>query len=336
MKRKLSDDKTPLRTVLVGCGRMGKNHLRVLQSDPRFNVVAVVDSNPKRLSPDITVKRLKNIGELSSVDYDCAVLATPTVSHYEHGLELCKLGRPFLMEKPVCTSGADARKLLKAVKKHKARVAVGHVERSNPVVSKLQQILESGGLGRPIHFSFTRIGGYPENIHQGDNVLIDLAVHDIDIMQYLCGEVEVISAILHSTRSPGVFDTAEILLQSKAGPSASIHVNWVTPTKVRTLRVTATRGVGFLDYMLQTCTVFGGALLGKRREPELEFSHLVKAYQDSDRIEFGVRKEEPLKIQLDNFYRFIRKESNNCCSIGEAVRVLELAEQALRYAKDGK
>ena len=122
-------------------------------------------------------------------------------------------------------------------------------------------------------------------------------------------------------------------MRSAAGPSASIHANWVTPTKIRSLRVTGTHGVGFVDYMLQSCVVHGGRLLGPRDEPKLEFNQLVQAYQSNDRIEFGVKKEEPLKIQLEHYFRLLTGGKSDCCTPEEAVSTLELAHEALKYAK---
>src|SRR6185295_8566276 len=95
------------------------------------------------------------------------------------------------------------------------RLAVGHVERFNPAIRKLREVIRGGWLGEPIHFSFTRIGGYPETIPEGNNVLLDLAVHDVDVLRSLVGPVKVNASLCHSTWKPGVLDTSEIVLESK-------------------------------------------------------------------------------------------------------------------------
>ena len=96
-----------------------------------------------------------------------------------------------------------------------------------------------------------------------NNVLMDLAVHDIDVLHSLVGMhpgFEVKGVALHSILRENVFDTAEILLENSRSMSASIHVNWITPTKIRNLRVTGTGGVCMVDYILQTCVLLGGDL----------------------------------------------------------------------------
>lgn len=325
--------------VVIGLGRMGKNHLRLLSQDSRFNVIGLVDPRVEQrtsVENHLNYPAYGSINQIKKLDFDCAVVASSSSTHYKVASYLVSLGKPFLVEKPFCHNSASARLLASSIYNKKIKVAVGHIERFNPAVRKLSDVIKAGWIGKPIHFSFTRIGGYPENVKGGDNVLFDLAVHDIDILNLLAGRMKLLGGIAHSTIKKGINDTAEILLRSDKGPSASIHVNWITPTKVRTLRVTGTRGVGFIDYMLQTCTVYGGNLLGYREEPKLEFNQLLQAYQNNDRIEFGVKKEEPLKVQLDNFYCLLSNKANNCCTPEEAVYTIDLAEEAIRRAKTRK
>jgi UDP-N-acetylglucosamine 3-dehydrogenase len=172
------------------------------------------------------------------------------------------------------------------------------------------------------------VGGYPNEPGRGNNVLVDLAVHDVDVLHLLEGKMRVVASACHSTVKRGVLDTAEIMLRSpRNGPSASIHVNWITPTKIRTLRVTGTGGVGIVDYMLQTCTIFGGDLVGPRLYPGSSFEQLVQAYQGNDRIEFGVKKVEPLRNELEDFARYVRGFPHTSCTGSEALYSLEIAEE---------
>jgi UDP-N-acetylglucosamine 3-dehydrogenase len=203
------------------------------------------------------------------------------------------------------------------------------VERFNPAVRKLQEVVAHGWLGDPIHFSFTRVGGYPDHVVNKKNVLLDLAVHDLDIFQLFANPVTINACLCHSTFQENIFDTAEILARGKNGISGSIHVNWVTPTKIRSVRVTGTRGVCLVDYMLQTCTLLGGLLLGARSEPRTEFSSLIEAYKNSDRIEFGVAKEEPLRLELDAFYHALNGQPSHLCTGKEGALLTAMVEDAI-------
>ena len=84
----------------------------------------------------------------------------------------------------------------------------------------------------------------------------------------MIGPLKLEASVCHSTLKEGVHDTAEIFVTSASSVTATVHVNWITPTKIRTIRVTGTRGVCFVDYILQTCEVTGGGLLDYGAQPE--------------------------------------------------------------------
>jgi UDP-N-acetylglucosamine 3-dehydrogenase len=320
------------KTILIGAGKMGKNHLRVLLEDPRFDVVAVVDPRAADIFREPKFLTATSLGELGDLGWDCAVVAAPTPLHFPIGRELIARGKPILMEKPLAATPPECDELVTMVEARGVKMAVGHLERFNPAVRKVSELIRSGWLGRTVHFSFTRVGGYPEGITTGDNVLIDLAIHDLDILRFLVGPVVVRASVCHSAWRAGVFDTAEILLTADGGQSASIHTNWVTPTKLRTLRVTGTRGVCFADYILQSCVMFGGNMLRKMAAEEFDFRSLIEDYKSTDRVEFGIVKQEPLKVQLDMFYRMLAGQTTEICSPREAAAAVALANQAISVA----
>lgn len=326
-----------LRAVLLGVGRMGRNHLRLLSESPDFELVGVVDAGATVKVPEGT-RYAKDLREIDPSSFDVAFVATPTATHHAIALDLIAKKKHLLLEKPIASTFAQGREIVKAAADAGVKIAVGHVERFNPAVRKVREVIRGGWLGSPIHFSFTRVGGYPETILAGNNVLIDLAVHDIDVLRSLVGPVRVEASLCHSSWKAGVLDTAEIMLEAHGGPTASVHVNWITPTKIRSLRITGTRGVCFVDYILQTCELYGGSLT-QRVEPATidSFESLLEHYRTTDRVVFGVAKEEPLRIQMQQFARYLRDgESGELCLGEDAVAAVLVAERAMQGAvKDG-
>jgi UDP-N-acetylglucosamine 3-dehydrogenase len=319
-----------LRVVLLGLGRMGRNHLRLISESPDFELAGVVDVGKVERPQGVTF--IEDLAALRSVDFEVAIVATPTVTHRDVVLELVGMKKHVLVEKPIASSYALGREVLEAAASAGVTIAVGHVERFNPVVRKLREVIRGGWLGDPIHFSFTRVGGYPETILEGNNVLLDLAVHDIDAFRSLVGQVRVEASMAHSSFRPGVLDTAEIVLESAAGPTASVHVNWVTPTKIRTVRVTGTRGVCFADYILQSCELYGGNLT-QRIEPTRvdSFESIQEHYRTTDRVVFGVKKEEPLRIQLQQFATYLKNgDAGELCLGEDALAAVLVAERAMQ------
>lgn len=319
-----------IRVVLVGLGRMGRNHYRVLRETPGYELVAVVDAKANPPADLGTTKFVRDLGEVPDDAYDLAVVATPTGTHHEVGMALIAKGKHLLMEKPLASTYEQGRTMLEAAQKKGVRLVVGHVERLNPAVRKLREIIKEGFLGTPIHFAFTRVGGYPDTLVQGNNVILDLAVHDIDVLRSLVGPLKLEHSMCHVTWREGVFDTAEILLAATTGASATVHVNWITPTKIRSIRVTGTRGVCFVDYMLQTCELLGGSLL-KRHEPQnLSFDVLQELYRTTDKIHFGVTKVEPLKVQATQLHALLTHgDTGELCTGADALAAVLLAERAV-------
>lgn len=304
-----------IKIVLFGLGRMGRNHLRLIKSDSRFDLVAVLD--PAGAPPSVpALSPLTSIEELDGIAPDAAIVATPTPTHAPIAFRLLARGLRVLVEKPLAVSHGQCRDILRQREAVGAlgaiRFAVGHVERFNPAVRALADAIARGDVGEPIHFVSTRIGGYPGAASHENNVALDLAVHDLDVLRMLVGPLRVEASACHATTDPHVCDTAEILLSSQHGASATVHVDWIAPTKVRTLRVTGTKGAAFVDYIAQTCAVVRG----------------------SERVELPVERCEPLRAQLDAFHDMITTgERGLLCSGEDAAAAVLLAERALAASR---
>jgi UDP-N-acetylglucosamine 3-dehydrogenase len=320
---------TNQRVAIIGLGRMGRNHLRVLAETPGFEIAAIVDPHaPAPADPAIALFR--TVRELHAIDFDAAVIASPTETHGEVALELIAMGKHLLVEKPIANTFAGGKEVLLAARAKGTLLAVGHLERFNPAVRKLREVLDEGFLGTPIHFAFTRVGGYPDTLMTGNNVLLDLAVHDIDVLRSLLGPLRLEHSTCHVTWKEGVFDTAEIFLGSGSGATADVHVNWITPTKIRSIRVTGTRGVCFVDYILQTCELHGGGLLKPHAPDSSSFEELQEMYRATDKIVFGVRREEPLRAQAEQFCTFLAGgAAGELCTGSDALAAVLLAERAV-------
>ncbi|HEY8076425.1 MAG TPA: Gfo/Idh/MocA family oxidoreductase [Labilithrix sp.] len=324
-----------IKIAVIGLGRMGRNHMRVLRDTPGFELVAVVDAFAAPPSDLGAIKFFRSVDDLAGLAFDAAVVATPTETHYDIGKKLLAMGKSLLVEKPIASTYAQGRELIETAQKQGTKLAVGHVERFNPAVRKLRELIKEGWLGTPIHFSFTRVGGFPETLLKGNNVILDLAVHDIDVLRSIVGPLKLEHSMCHATWRPPVFDTAEIFLAAASGPSASVHVNWITPTKIRSIRVTGTRGVCFVDYILQTCELLGGLLLKPLEPSSASFDVINELYRTSDKIQFGVQKVEPLRAQATQFHRFVTEgEAGEACTGHDALAAVLLAERAVQVEKE--
>lgn len=316
--------------AVFGAGRMGRNHVRIVQQNARFELVGVVDPAVPSIQGVTTVRTAEELPG----SFDVAIVSVPTAKHFEVGKQLLEAGKHVLIEKPLAATAAQAIALAELARSLGRKLAVGHVERFNPAVHKLDEVIRSGILGKAIHFSFTRVGGYPASMIEANDVLIDLAVHDIDVFSSLCGDCDLVAAQTHITTDRPVVDTATILLRSRAGTTADIHTNWITPTKLRQIRVTGTSGVCFVDYILQTCEMFGGNLLKRLDPAENDYTSLRSQYTNADKIHFSVENREPLLLQLEQFARFIETgDTGRLCLGDRAAATVALAEAARESAR---
>jgi UDP-N-acetylglucosamine 3-dehydrogenase len=304
---------------------------------PLIDLVAVVDPfilqpTNHALLPD-GVGAYPTLEGLVGTEFDAIVVATPTQTHFKVVKQALSFKKPILVEKPICSTPEEGDALTRLANQAGVLLAVGHVERQNPAIRKLKEVVDSGIIGQPIHCSVTRVGGYPDNVQEGNNVLLDLAVHDLDVLQMVFGAFEYQSSFVHSTVKDGIFDTAQIMGVCGGNVSADIHVNWITPTKIRAIRLTGTHGVCFVDYMLQTCSLMGGNLLNRRPDTHFSYKELIEMYRGSDKIEFGVTRQEPLRVQVDQFIRALEGKPHSLCLAPEATRIVKLAEQSLNEAR---
>lgn len=316
-----------VRTCLFGLGHMGKNHLRVLQDDPRYDLLAVIDpvteSLPETAKP---VPLHKQIPE--TLDFDLAVVAAPTELHFSLVTELLNRGVHVFVEKPAAGNENEARELVALAKAKGKKLAVGNIERCNPVVGALRRVIQSGIIGKPVHVNGLRAGGFPRNVKPGNNVILDLGVHELDVFRNLLGPLKVVHGVGHATRNKDIFDTAEVVIHSESGVTGTVHINWLTPQRMRSIRVTGTEGICLVDYIAQTCEVFGLGLA--ERAAGTEFANLAFTH-DTQNISHGkipVIPRESLKEQLDQLYKYLNDEPHILAIDAELIESVALVEQA--------
>ncbi|MGE0173523.1 MAG: Gfo/Idh/MocA family protein [Oligoflexales bacterium] len=325
----------PFKTGLVGLGNMGKYHLQSLQQDADFNVVAAVDPDEARLAPvRETAKVFRDYKELADLDLDCVVVAAPTQTHYTIAKFFLDRGINVLVEKPAATTVPESQDLVATAKKKGVKLCVGHVERCNPVVKIAKKIISEGVIGRPLHSHSMRVGHYPGSVHASNNVIIDLAVHELDVLATMFGPVQLRSTYGRKVRHQDICDMGEIFAVTESGTSALMHVNWLSPFKQRKMRVMGSGGVMELDYMHQECEVFAPQL------PKMTFPDAdVSAVQDpklGDKLFIKCHRQHPIYNQLQQFSAYLSGNEHNLCAMDDIVDSIRVLEHAQKFLEIGK
>lgn len=247
----------PLKAGVAGAGVMGRNHARVLSEMRDVELTHIFD-------PDAVVGRgvadvygaqaVSDLDAFIGAGLDCAVIATPNRTHADLGVRLLENGVHLLVEKPIAADLEGARRLIDAARAHDRVLMVGHVERFNPAVETVRRAIADDDI---ISIQITRVGPFPPRMGEV-GVVIDLAVHDIDIIRHLTGsEITEVQPQLARTRAERE-DTALLQFRTEAGVIAHITTNWVTPYKTRTLQVATRQKFVVADLITRQVTEYFG------------------------------------------------------------------------------
>ncbi|WFS63562.1 Gfo/Idh/MocA family oxidoreductase [Pseudodesulfovibrio thermohalotolerans] len=224
-----------MKVGVVGLGWMGRVHLRNYTEMAGVEVVGVVDVDPKareEVEAQFGVKAFASLDELLAHDLDAMSICVPTSLHHETGLKVMDKGINAIIEKPLAATAAEGEELVAKAREKGVALMVGHVERFNPAVSRVKELVGDD----VISIQIERVGPYPPRI-QDVGVIKDLGSHDIDLIRYLTGsEFKTVYAV--SSTSLGKHeDSALITCEMENGVLANITTNWVTPYKGRKINV---------------------------------------------------------------------------------------------------
>jgi UDP-N-acetylglucosamine 3-dehydrogenase len=305
-----------IRVGVIGAGAMGQHHVRIYSEMENVELAGISDVSEirvKELSKQYETKGFTDYNELLAEGLDAVSIVVPTTLHIPVGLDVIASGANLLVEKPIADTLENAEKLTKAAADAGVKLMVGHIERFNPAVTKLKEIIDSGLLGKIVSISARRVGPYNPRIRDV-GVILDIGVHDIDVISYLYGKrvnevYSIAGADIHSFE-----DHAVIVLRYDHEFSGIVETNWLTPHKVRKLTVIGVGGVAYLDYIDQTVELHDGEWIRKAK----------------------VENAEPLKRELEHFINSISNGTKPAISGEDGIHALEVAMAAIKSYHEGK
>lgn len=324
-----------MKVAVIGAGSMGRNHARVYADLSGVDLVGICDENePTALA---TAKRhgarafTDPARMLDEIRPDAVSVCVPTELHLAVASEAIARKIHVLVEKPIAETVEQGSKLIAAASAAGVTLMVGHIERFNPAVIALRERLSAGELGDVFQIDARRQGPFPSRI-MDVGVVVDLAVHDIDIVRYVSGQ-EVVRLFaetaqrVHSKRE----DLLVALLRLSKGSIGSLSINWLTPTKVRTLTVTGERGMFVVDYLTQDLWFYENATA---HQGDWDALQRLTGVSEGRTIRHIVPKREPLREELAAFVATLRGERSLPVTGEDGLRALELAQALLKSASE--
>jgi len=284
---------------------MGKEHARIYAELAEADLVGVHDSDPetsRKIAAKCKTRAFSSLEEMVEA-VEAASIVTPTTTHLAIAEPFLKKGKHVLVEKPIAMDTAEARKLVELADKHGAKLAVGHVERFNPVLAALEE-----RLGRPRFIEAHRLSPYPGR-STDIGVVMDLMIHDLEIILHLVrSPVTSVDAVGVPVLSKGE-DIANARIRFANGCVANLTTSRISPEKLRKIRVFQDDAYLSLDYMKQEGEIY------KRLDGKIT------------RDKIPVMKGEPLKNQLAEFLQNVREGTDPRVGGSHGFEALKLASQ---------
>ena len=240
-----------IRVAVVGAGSMGLNHLRTYSNINDVELVGVYDINAE--SAVKAAKQFNCVAFDKLEDFigkvDAVSVVTPSITHHEVGMFFLKNGIDCMMEKPLAATEKQCEELIKTAEKSKAVLMVGHIERFNPAVQKLSEIL---GDGKTIQAIETHRMSESSGRITDVDVAMDLMIHDVEVVMSMV-QSPVVSVSAKSFKSQGDHITA--LISFENGAYAACTASRITKNRIRSMHVTSEQGFFELDFVNQKLAI---------------------------------------------------------------------------------
>src|SRR5712671_5209966 len=301
-----------LRVGVVGVGVMGSNHARVFTDLPGVKLVGVVDADRKQrdfVSGALGCKAFSSVDTLLAEGVDAVTIAAPTHLHQEIALFCIARGVHVLVEKPIAPSVEEGRAIIDAARHARVALMVGHVERFNPTVEAIKGAICDEDI---LSIAITRVGPFPPRM-SNVGVVIDLAVHDIDLIRWFTdSDIAEVQPPLSNAVAERE-DIALLQFRTASGVLAHINTNWLTPFKARSVTVATRKKYIMGDLLTRQVT----ECFGFQPDGSYSMRHLP------------VGHDEPLRAELIAFLSAIRLGERPAVTGEEGVEALEIAIRCL-------
>jgi UDP-N-acetylglucosamine 3-dehydrogenase len=245
-------------------------------------------------------------------------------------MELFHHGKHVLIEKPLADTVKNAAELVKTAEKGNLVLAVGHIERHNPIVHFVKEGIQKNQFGELIALASKRVSNFPGRI-KDVGVIFDFGVHDIDVMRYLAGDIRSVYARAGQfTKNIDHEDHANIVVNFESGLCGTIEVNWLTPMKIRKLFLTCSESFVEADYISQSAVISSSSF---KQVNEMNLYQVPIQYNVNH---VALEKKEPLHNEIADFVEAITNQRKPLASGDDGVKALKIAAAATESYKKGR
>lgn len=310
----------PLRTAVVGVGYLGRFHAQKYAQLADSKLVAVADASAetaRRVAAELSVEAVSDYRELLG-RVDAISIAVPTPLHHAVACEALRRGVHVLVEKPIATTLAEAREMVGLATRHQRVLQVGHLERFNPAI-----VAAVDRLRTPRFVESHRLAPFKQR-GTDVSVVLDLMIHDIDLIQELVGEpIESIDAV-GATVFSGETDIVNARIRFRGGCVANTTASRISMKQERKIRIFQDDAYLSIDMQQKILTV-----IRKKDEAPVESPAQVSIEEES--FDQG----DALLAEIEAFLRTVRNSTAPVVSGEDGLRALETAMQITALVRSG-
>lgn len=327
MQRTLSD---PIRVGVIGVGNMGQHHTRVLSRLKDVELVGVSDINVELGLDTASKYRVRFFEDYHNLieHVDAVCVAVPTRLHHPVGMNCLSAGIHVLIEKPIAANIAEAESLVNAAAESNCILQVGHIERFNPAFKELHNVLRTEEV---LALEARRMSPYSDRANDV-SVVLDLMIHDIDLLLELAGSAVIkLSASGSRSANSGYLDYVTATLGFSNGIVATLTASKVTHRKIRTIAAHCRDSLTEADFLNNEI------LINRQTTANTMTNYGQVLYRQDGLIEKVYTSNiEPLHAELEHFVNCVRGGEKPSVGGEQALKALRLASLIEQMALDGK
>lgn len=315
-----------LKVGLIGLGKMGKYHLNLYQDIHMVTLAGICDADAKtvgELAAKVGVKGFTDYKELLPL-VDAVTIAAPTKYHYEIAKTCLLAGKHVLVEKPITTDFEQAKELFDIAISKKLVLHIGHVERFNGAVQELKKISET-----PRYIDSRRMGPFNPNF-RADSIVLDLMIHDIDIILNVVGQKVTAIQAMGNPVYTDLADFASVNIAFENNAVAHLYVSRISQRKERFMTIHEDSALIVLDFTSQDINIYR-----QGQSQQIMGDKEMRYKNEFTQERLFVYKDNPLKTEICHFIDCITGKTVRTVTVEHDLQSLKVALKTDELIKSG-
>lgn len=327
-----------LKVVQVGYGYWGANIAKKLVASSKFELKALCEPMPERAAraraalPESVEISDNYENYLDDLDVEGFIIATQTEKTFEIGMNAMAMGKHVFMEKPIATTVERTKKLIERAQQKKVILHCDHIMLYNPYFRFIKKLIDNDELGELIYYDSSKMNLGP--IRKDVNALMDLAVHDIAVIDWISGGAEPKALTAFGETPFGTQETLTYLTMKYDGFIAHLKSSWVSPVKVRRTMIAGTKKMIIFDDMQEEKVKVYDS--GIEVIPGIEYGEYEFQQRTGDIYIPSIKFEDSLQNSLEFFENCVERGEQSRSGPDQCLRVMKVLEWAQKDLYDGR